>query len=63
MWTYLTTPLLLTMENVRVHEVEPWAEGNRTWRVLRVEFPDWIATHSRIQDFYFGNDLSLRRHD
>jgi hypothetical protein len=63
MWTYLTTPLLLTMENVRVHEVEPWAEGNRIWRVLRVEFPDWIATHSRIQDFYFGDDLSLRRHD
>ena len=63
MWTYLTTPFLFTMEGVRVHEVEPWAEGNRTWRVLRVEFPDAIATHSRIQDFYFGDDLSLRRHD
>jgi hypothetical protein len=63
MWTYLTTPFLFTMEGVRVHEVEPWTEGNRIWRVLRVEFPNAIATHSRIQDFYFGDDLSLRRHD
>lgn len=64
MWTYLTTPFLLTMDGVRTQEVEPWAEGaDSTWRVLRVEFPDTIATHSRIQDFYFGNDLTLRRHD
>lgn len=63
MWTYLTTPLLFTMEGVRVQEVEPWAEGSRIWRVPRVEFPDSIATHSHVQDFYFGEDLSLRRHD
>lgn len=63
MWTYLTTPFLLAMEGVRSQEVEPWAEGDSTWRVLRVAFPDTIATHSRIQDFYFGDDLSLRRHD
>ncbi len=63
MWTYLTTPFLFTMEGIRVHEVEPWAKGNGTWRVLRVKFPDAIAAHSRIQDFYFGEDLSLRRHD
>jgi hypothetical protein len=63
MWTYLTTPFLFTMEGVRVQEVEPWVEGSRTWRVLRVKFRDGIATHSRVQDFYFGEDLSLRRHD
>jgi hypothetical protein len=63
MWTYLTTPFLFTMEGVRVQEIAPWAEGSQTWRVLRVEFPDPIATHSRVQDFYFGEDLSLRRHD
>ena len=63
MWTYLTTPFLFTMEGVRVQEVEPWTEGSGTWRVLRVEFPDSVATHSRIQDFYFGDDGCLRRHD
>lgn len=63
MWTYLTTPFLFTMAEVRVQEVEPWTEGNRIWRVLRVEFPVAIATHSRFQDFYFGDDLLLRRHD
>jgi hypothetical protein len=51
------------MEGVRVQEIEPWEEGSRIWRVLRVEFPDVIATHSRVQDFYFADDLSLRRHD
>ena len=51
MWTYLTTPFLFTMQGVRVQEVEPWTEGSGNWRVLRVEFPDSIATHSRIQDF------------
>jgi hypothetical protein len=63
MWTYLTTSFLFTMERVRAQEVEPWAEASRIWRVLRVEFPVAIATHSRFQDFYFGDDLSLRRHD
>lgn len=63
MWTYLTTPFLLAMEGVQVHEVEPWAEGNSNWRVLRVEFPGSIATHSRIQHFYFADDRRLRRHD
>jgi hypothetical protein len=28
-----------------------------------VEFPGSIATHSHVQDFYFGDDRSLRRHD
>ena len=28
-----------------------------------MEFPDDIASHSRLQDFYFGNDFLLRRHD
>jgi len=30
---------------------------------LRARFPDYIASHSREQDFYFGDDLLLRRHD
>lgn len=63
MWTYLTTPFLLTMEDVRIEEGEPWREGTETWRVLRAYFPGSIETHSLVQEFYFGEDLMLRRHD
>ena len=63
LWTYLTTPFLLTIEGVQVTEMGPATEGGETWRVLRARFPEWIATHSAVQDFFFGDDLLLRRHD
>src|SRR5215469_2794059 len=63
MWTYLTTPFLLAMDGVRVEEAEPWQEDSETWHVLRACFPGSIETHSGIQDFFFGEDLMLRRHD
>ena len=63
LWTYLTTPFLLSMSGVRVEEIEPWKEGLEIWRVLRAYFPGSIETHSTAQDFYFGADLMLRRHD
>jgi hypothetical protein len=63
MWTYLTTPFLLAMDGVRIEETEPWREGMETWRVLRAYFPGSIETHSAVQDFFFGEDLRLRRHD
>src|ERR1700736_5380227 len=63
MWPYLTTPFFLAMDGVRVEETQPWREGAETWRVLRAYFPGSIETHSLIQDFFFGEDLMLRRHD
>jgi hypothetical protein len=63
LWTYLNTPFLLVMDGVRVEETEPWNEGAETWRVLRAYFPGSLETHSLIQDFFFGEDLLLRRHD
>jgi hypothetical protein len=63
LWTYLTTPFLLAMEGVRVEETDPWREGDETWRVLRAYFPGSIETHNLVQDFFFGEDLMLRRHD
>ena len=63
MWTYLTTPFLLAMDGVRVEETEPWRDGSDTWRVLRAYFPGSMETHSGIQEFFFGEDLMLRRHD
>jgi hypothetical protein len=63
LWTYLTTPFLLTMDGVQVTEGQPWTEGSETLRVLRARFPGSIATHGELQDFFFGDDLLLRRHD
>jgi hypothetical protein len=63
LWTYLTTPFLLAMDGVRVEETIPWQEGSETWRVLRAYFPASIETHCLVQDFFFGEDLMLRRHD
>lgn len=63
MWTYLTTPFLLAMEGMRVEETEEWREGAERWRVLRAYFPGSMETHSLVQDFFFGEDFLLRRHD
>jgi len=63
LWTDLTTPFLLGTDGVRVEETEPWLEGPETWCVLRAYFPASIETHSLVQDFFFGEDLMLRRHD
>lgn len=62
-WTYLVTPFLLAMDGVSVEETEPWQEGDETWRVLRAYFPGSIETHNAVQDFFFGEDFMLRRHD
>jgi hypothetical protein len=63
MWTYLTTPFFMAMPGFEVTEIAPWQEGVERWRGLRVRFPDAIVSHSQDQDFYFGEDLLLRRHD
>lgn len=63
LWTYLSTPFLLASPRVSVEEIEPWNEAGEVWRVLRASFPSDIATHSAQQDFYFGEDMLLRRHD
>ncbi|WP_393072642.1 hypothetical protein [Streptomyces sp. LN704] len=63
LWTYLTTPFLLAMPGFTVTDIEPWREGDEVWPGLRAAFPPRIASHSTHQDFYFGPDRLLRRHD
>jgi hypothetical protein len=63
MWTYLTTPFLLALEGVSVREIAPVVDDGQTWVGLQATFPADIATHSTIQEFYFGDDRLLRRHD
>jgi hypothetical protein len=64
MWTYLTTPFLLALEGVAVQEIAPVEDGGQTWVGLQATFPPEIASHSTVQEFYFGSDdFLLRRHD
>ncbi|WP_044874404.1 hypothetical protein [Pseudomonas sp. LFM046] len=63
LWSYMTMPFLFTLPGVRTEEIAPWEEGNQAWRRLRVHFPEGVATHSPVQDFFFGEDFLLRRHD
>lgn len=63
MWTYLTSPFLLKRPGVVATEIDSWGENGETWRRLKVEFPQDIATHSRVQYFYFDDRGLIRRHD
>ena len=63
MWTYLTTPFLLAIPGVSVSEIAPVQQKGETWAGLQAHFPAEIATHSPVQEFYFGHDGLLRRHD
>lgn len=63
LWSYLTLPFLFTLAGVMSEEVEPWHEGSQHGRRLRVTFPESVATHCAVQDFYFGKGFLLRRHD
>ena len=63
LWTYLTTPFLYTYPGFITEELAPWHEDDEVWRPLKVTFPDSIASHTREQISYFGQDGLLRRHE
>lgn len=63
LWTYLTTPFLMALPGFRTTEINPIRDRGETWVGLRAEFPPELASHSQHQEFYFGDDHLLRRHD
>ena len=63
LWTYLTTPFFMTLPGFTVAEIDPVEENGERWSGLQVNFPDHFASHSSRQEFYFGSDFLLRRHD
>jgi hypothetical protein len=63
LWTYLTTPFLMALPGFTVTEIDPVQENGERWFGLQAHFPDRFASHSRLQEFYFGSDFLLRRHD
>jgi hypothetical protein len=63
LWTYLTTPFLMTLPGFSAVEIDPVEDNGERWPGLQVHFPDHFASHSSRQEFYFGDDFLLRRHD
>jgi hypothetical protein len=63
LWTYLTTPFFMALPGFEVREIDPITEGEEVWRGLKARFPSQYASHSPEQNFYFGSDFLLRRHD
>jgi hypothetical protein len=63
LWNYLSTPLLLTHEQVMATEGDSWREAGELWRRLEVSFPPDIHTHSLQQTFYADSVGLIRRHD
>ncbi|MGN6338787.1 hypothetical protein [Mycobacterium sp.] len=63
LWTYLTTPFFMKLPGLTVAEIDPIEDHGERWFGLQVQFRDEFASHSRLQEFYFGGDFLLRRHD
>jgi hypothetical protein len=63
LWTYLTTPFLMTLPGFTVTEIDPIEDHGERWFGLQLHFPQRFASHSELQEFYFGSDFLLRRHD
>ncbi|ORW90460.1 hypothetical protein AWB92_19740 [Mycobacterium sp. IEC1808] len=63
LWTYLTTPFFMTLDGFTVAEIDPIEDHGERWLGLQARFPDQFASHSLLQEFYFGSDYLLRRHD
>lgn len=63
LWTYLTSPFLLALPGFTVRELDPIEDDGRTLTGLQLTFPQGFVSHSTQQEFYFGSDLLLARHD
>jgi hypothetical protein len=63
LWTYLTTPFLMTLPGFTGTEIDPVEENGQQWAGLQAHFPETFASHSPVQEFYFNQDHLLCRHD
>jgi hypothetical protein len=62
-WNYLMEPFVFTRPEVETAELEPWVEGDETWRRLAVTFPAGLPNHNPAQVFYYDDRFLLRRMD
>lgn len=64
LWNYMCAPFYFTWPGFAVRDMgTESAEGGQEWNVLEVTFPDDVATHEKVQKFYFDQHGLLRRLD
>jgi hypothetical protein len=63
LWTYLTSPFLMSLPGLAVRELGPVEDNGVELTGFQVQFGPNFASHSTLQEFYFGPDLHLARHD
>jgi hypothetical protein len=63
LWTYLTTPFAFALPGFITEEIPPVTDGGQKLAGLQVTYPPGFASHCPVQEFYFGDDFLLRRHD
>ena len=63
MWNYVSIPFYLANPDFTTRELDGHNENDEHWRVLEVAYPDGVPAHTKVQKFYFGPDLLLRRMD
>lgn len=62
-WNYVSAPFLFANPGFEVRELGEHEESGETWRTIEVTYPDDVPAHTKVQKFYFGPDLLLRRPD
>ncbi len=63
MWIYLTQPFCFALPGFGVEELAARREDGKPLRRLRVEWPEYLASHSTEQTLYFDDAGRLARHD
>jgi hypothetical protein len=63
MWIYHAAPFVLAEPGYTVTNIEPVEHEGELLRGINVRFPLAIHSHTREQQFYFGADGLLARHD
>ena len=63
LWNYLTAPFLFAWQGFNYQELDPHVEGQETWHVLEVTYPDNIPAHTKTQKLYFDDAFMLKRWD
>jgi hypothetical protein len=63
LWTYLTSPFLMSLPGLAVRELGPVEDNGVELTGFQAQFGPNFASHSTLQEFYFGPDLLLARHD
>ncbi len=57
----VTAPFLYALPGFLTEEIEPWTEGDETWRGLKIVFPREMEAPVQVQYAHYGSDGLLRR--